>query len=97
MNYFLDSKFVSFSLEKLISKNMLNWAFLFILALSYSVTTLSQANVISRAPVNSEDNEKNPLDPTEERMIFDNLWAHFWPTSNKVNQNVSSFSLSESY
>ena len=48
-----------------------NWAFLFILALSYSVTTLSQAKVISRAPVNSEDNEKNPLDPTEERMIFD--------------------------
>jgi hypothetical protein len=42
--------------------------------------------VISRVPVNSEDNEKNPLDPTEERMIFDNLWAHFWPTSNKMNQ-----------
>ena len=61
------------------------------------VKLLSQANVISRVPVNSEDNEKNPLDPTEERMIFDNLWAHFWPTSNKVNQNVSSFSLSESY
>ena len=53
--------------------------------------------MISRVPVNSEDNEKNPLDPTEERMIFDNLWAHFWPTSNKMNQKVSSFSLSESY
>jgi len=51
------------------------------------VKLLNQANVISRAPVNSEDNEKNPLDPTEERMIFDNLWAHFWPTSNKVNRN----------
>ena len=50
------------------------------------VKLLSQANVISRVPVNSEDNEKNPLDPTEERMIFDNLWAHFWPTSNKMNQ-----------
>ena len=78
---------------------MLNsdWAFLFIHALSYSVTTLSQENVISRVPVNSEENEQNPLDPTEERMIFDNLWAHFWPTSNKMNQKVSSFSLSESY
>ena len=50
------------------------------------VKLLSQANVISRVPVNSEENEKNPLDPTEERMIFDNLWAHFWPTNNKMNQ-----------
>ena len=41
--------------------------------------------MISRVPVNSEVNEKNPLDPTEERMIFDNLWAHFWPTKGQLN------------
>jgi len=49
------------------------------------VNILAQAEIISRVPNDGED-ETNPLEPTEERMIFDNLWAHFWPTSNSVNQ-----------
>ena len=41
--------------------------------------------MISRVPNDGED-ERNPLDPTGERMIFDNLWAHFWAKNGPKNQ-----------
>ena len=47
---------------------------------------MSKENLISRIP-NSEEDFSNSLDPTEERMIFDNLWAHFWPTSSNLNHS----------
>ena len=46
---------------------------------------LIKSGVIVRVPNDGAD-ETNPLDPTEERMIFDNLWAHFWPTDNQHNR-----------
>ena len=48
------------------------------------VKLLKTANLVSRVP-NDGGDEENALDPTSERMIFDNLWAHFWPTNkNKL-------------
>ena len=41
------------------------------------------------------DMDNNALDVTEERMIFDNLWAHFWPSRN--NRNVTGLSRVMSY
>ena len=49
------------------------------------VKILSQENIISRVPNDGED-ERNALDPTGERMIFDNLWAHFWAKNGSKNQ-----------
>ena len=49
------------------------------------VKQLVKSGVIVRVPNDGAD-EINPLDPTEERMIFDNLWAHFWPTDNQNNR-----------
>ena len=49
------------------------------------VKQLLKSGVIVRVPNDGAD-EINPLDPTEERMIFDNLWAHFWPTDNQSNR-----------
>ena len=49
------------------------------------VKELVKSGVIVRVPNDGED-YMNPLDPTEERMIFDNLWAHFWPTENQNNR-----------
>ena len=47
---------------------------------------LRKAGTITRVPNDGED-ENNSIDPTEERMIFDNLWAHFWPTNNEANSS----------
>ena len=49
------------------------------------VKLLKTANLVSRVPNDGSD-EENALDPTSERMIFDNLWAHFWPTN--VNKSM---------
>ena len=46
---------------------------------------LVKSGLIVRVPNDGAD-DINPLDPTEERMIFDNLWAHFWPTDNQNNR-----------
>ena len=46
--------------------------------------------MISRVPNDGED-ERNPLDPTGERMIFDNLWAHFW-AKNGSSKNQTGLS-----
>ena len=50
------------------------------------VKILNKDGMIARVP-NDSENESSSLDPTEERMVFDNLWAHFWPTNNSVNQS----------
>ena len=42
--------------------------------------------MISRVPNDSEF-ENSSLDPTEERMVFDQLWAHYWPTNSVENQS----------
>lgn len=50
---------------------------------------LQHKEIITRVP-NDGEMDNNALDVTEERMIFDNLWAHFWPSRN--NRNVTGLS-----
>ena len=50
------------------------------------VKLLSKAGMISRVPNDSEF-ENSSLDPTEERMVFDQLWAHYWPKNSIENQS----------
>ena len=57
-------------------RNLQGWAL---------VKQLVKSGLIVRVPNDGAD-EINPLDPTEERMIFDNLWAHFWPADNQNNR-----------
>ena len=61
---------------------------------------LQHKDIITRVP-NDGEMDNNALDVTEERMIFDNLWAHFWPSKNSQNINgmsgVMAYLLKEAY
>ena len=64
------------------------------------VKVMKDANLVSRVPNDGAD-EENALDPTSERMIFDNLWAHFWPTQGNKSKKpglsgIMNFLLEES-